>query len=147
MTVALAPRCDALLAADLSARALALTDTRLREAGQRGHVTLERHRLPRDWPAPSFDLILLSEIAYYLDADELATLAAQSVATLAPAGTLMLCHWRAPFQDRRLTTEQVHAAFDASPRLHRLLRHEEDDFLLEAWSNEAWSVAQREGLA
>ena len=149
MTVALAMRCDTVLAADLSAAALRLTDERLRDAGQRAQVTLERHHLPRDWPGnavPAFDLIVLSEIAYYLDAEELATLVTQCNATLAPGGTLMLCHWRAPFQDRRLSTELVHTAFHASPGLHRLLRHEEADFLLEAWSDEGWSVAQREGL-
>jgi len=149
MTMALALRCDTVLAADLSAAALRLTGQRLRGAGQCIHVTLEQHRLPGDWPGDrtqAFDLIVLSEIAYYLEADELARVAAQSAATLAPGGTLVLCHWRAPFPDRRLSTEQAHGAFDASPGLHRLLRHDEADFLLEVWSNDDRSVAQREGL-
>jgi SAM-dependent methyltransferase len=151
MTAALAPRCERLLAADLSAEALQLADTRLRHAGLREHVTLGRHKLPEDMPgseggAAPFDLIILSEIGYYLQAGELALLAARCATALAPGGTLLLCHWRAPFADRCLPTQQVHGAFDNNAALHRLLRHEEDDFLLEAWSNEARSVAEREGL-
>ena len=66
---------------------------------------------------------------------------------LADGGTLVMCHWRRPFADRRLNTDSVHTVFDATPGLHRLLRHSEDDFLLDVWSASADSVAQQEGLA
>ncbi|MGK5034078.1 class I SAM-dependent DNA methyltransferase [Janthinobacterium sp. LB3P118] len=152
LTVALAQRCDRVLAADLSAEALRLAGQRLLDAGQDAHVTLAHHRLPQDWPrilpgADKFDLIVLSEIAYYLSPEELARVVEHSIASLAPGGSIVLCHWRAPFAQRIVSTVRVHAAFQDAPGLHRVLRHEETDFLLGIWSNDARSVAQREGFA
>jgi SAM-dependent methyltransferase len=152
LTLALAPRCDHVLAADLSAEALQLARRRLDEAGYGGQVKFVHHRLPQDWPrimpgADKFDLIVLSEIAYYLSPEELASVAEHSIASLAPGGSIVLCHWRAPFSQRVVSTVRVHAAFQDAPCLHRVLRHEETDFLLGIWSNDARSVAQREGFA
>ena len=152
LTVELALRCDRVLAADLSAEALRLTRQRLLDAGQDAHVTLAHHRLPQDWPsilpgADKFDLIVLSEIAYYLSPEELARVVEHSIASLAPGGSIVLCHWRAPFAQRIISTVRVHAAFQDAPGLHRVLRHEETDFLLGIWSDDARSVAQREGFA
>ena len=152
LTVELAQRCDRVLAADLSAEALLLARQRLLDAGQDAHVTLAHHRLPQDWPsilpgADKFDLIVLSEIAYYLSPEELARVVEHSIASLAPGGSIVLCHWRAPFAQRIISTVRVHAAFQDAPGLHRVLRHEETDFLLGIWSDDARSVAQREGFA
>jgi len=44
-----------------------------------------------------------------------------------------------------LSTEAVHADL-SSLGLTRLLRHEEDDFLLQVWSRDGRSVAEREGI-
>ena len=152
LTLALAQRCDRLLAADLSEAALQLARQRLLDAGQDGNASFARHQLPRDWPrilpgGEKFDLIVISEIAYYLSPDELALLVEHCVASLAPGGNIAACHWRAPFAQRSISTVRVHAAFQDAPGLHRLLRHEEADFLLGVWSNDARSVAQREGFA
>ena len=70
LTAALAPRCDALLATDVSQEALAVAGRRLADAG---HVRLERRALPDDWPPGRFDLVVLSELLYYLGADDLAS--------------------------------------------------------------------------
>ena len=50
LTLELARRCERLLAADFSAEALLLARQKLAEARQEDNVTLERHRLPQDWP-------------------------------------------------------------------------------------------------
>lgn len=152
LTVELARRCNHVLAADLSPEALRLARQRLLDAGQDAHVSLLHHRLPQDWPrilpgADKFDLIVLSEIAYYLSPEELARVVEHSVASLAPGGSIVLCHWRPPFAQRIVSTVRVHAAFQDAAGLHRVLRHEETDFLLGIWSNDARSVAQREGFA
>lgn len=152
LTLELARRCERVLAADFSAEALLLAQQRLADAGQAGNVAFERHKLPQDWPRTTkgvekFDLIVISEIAYYLSQEELALIVEQSVASLAPGGNIVLCHWRAPFAQRILSTVRVHDAFQHAPGLHCLLRHEETDFLLGAWSNDERSVAQKEGFA
>lgn len=149
LTAQLAPRCERLLATDLAAPAVELTRARLLQGAPCPHVTVAQQRVPHDWPRhgeDKFDLIVVSEFAYYLERDALATLVEHSVAALAPHGTLLLCHWRPPFKERIQATARVHAAFHAAPGLLRLVHHAEDDFLLDVWSNDSQSVAQREGL-
>ncbi len=65
---------------------------------------------------------------------------------LGAGGTLVACHWRHPEGDFRRTGDEVHARLAAVPGLHTLMRHEEDDFLLEVLSADPRSVAVRTGL-
>lgn len=139
----LAPRCVRLLACDFHAQALQIATTRL--AGFT-NVRLEQRELPRQWPQQTFDLIVISELAYYLTPAQLAELLRCARASLAPAGVLLGCHWRHPIADALSDGDSVHAAF-AALGLPRLLHHQEHDFVLEAWSPDARSVAQREQLA
>jgi predicted TPR repeat methyltransferase len=90
LTARLAPRCDGLVAID--AAEAALEAARMRCAGL-AQVALHRMAVPGDWPEGRFDLILLSEVLYYLDAADLAALAARVAESLAPGGDLLLVHW------------------------------------------------------
>ncbi|ONG47237.1 hypothetical protein BKE38_24410, partial [Pseudoroseomonas deserti] len=74
LTKMLAPRCDRLLAIDGSARALA---TARRDCGPLPGLAFEQREVPRQWPAGRFDLILLSEVIYYWDAEDLDRVAGQ----------------------------------------------------------------------
>lgn len=144
LTFALAARCDRLLASDLSAHAVAVARQR---CAALGHVRVERQDLPAEWPdaAGPFDLIVLSEVGYFLEASAMQALAARCDRSLGAGGTLVACDWRPDFAERALPTDQVHAAIDALG-LARIVRHEEDDILLQVWSRDARSVAQREGI-
>jgi len=149
-TAVLAQRAEHLTASDMSPEAVRLTRQRLQRehASDASRVTLECQRMPQDWPEDAvFDLIVISEMLYYLQEPELLRVRQRCINTLAPGGTLLLCHWRRPFADRLADTDTAHELFDESPSLHHLARHAEDDFLLDVWSGNAASVAQREGLA
>jgi hypothetical protein len=104
--------------------------------------------VPQQWPteAGPFELIVISELAYYLDAPDLETLAARIAASLTPDGTLLACHWRRPFAEALASADAAHALFDARCGLSRLAHHDEADLLIDVWSYDARSVAQREGL-
>jgi SAM-dependent methyltransferase len=145
LTAALASRCDALLAADLHETAVRLARERVAGLPQ---VSVEQRRVPQQWPteAGPFELIVISELAYYLDAADLETLAARIVASLTPDGTLLACHWRRPFAEALASADAAHALFDARCGLSRLAHHDEADLLIDVWSYDARSVAQREGL-
>jgi SAM-dependent methyltransferase len=150
LTAALAQRAEYLTASDMSPEAVRLTQQRLQRehASDASRVVVECQQLPQDWPKDAgFDLIVISEMLYYLQEPDLLRLRQRCIDSLAPGGTLLLCHWRRPFADRLIDTDTAHALFDEAPALHHLARHAEDDFLLDVWSGNAASVAQREGLA
>ena len=90
LTAALAPRCDALVALDVAEAALAQARAR---CDDRPGLRLMRARVPGEWPEGRFDLILLSEVVYYLDAGDVARLAGRVRASLRPDGDVVLVHW------------------------------------------------------
>jgi len=65
---------------------------------------------------------------------------------LAATGTLLACHWRHPVEGFDLQGDAVHAILHRHLGLNRLVHHEERDFVLNVWSSDARSVAQREGF-
>ncbi|WP_457319646.1 methyltransferase [Stenotrophomonas sp. P5_B8] len=141
LTAALAPRCAQLLATDISEEAVAAA--RRTVAGQ-PQVTVERAQHPQDWPEDPFDLIVFSELGYYLEEADMQAMAARLVASLGPQGVLIACHWRPPFAQARCSTDFVHAQLDAL--LPRVFSWSDADMVLQGWSRDTRSVAQHEGL-
>ncbi|MES2889280.1 MAG: SAM-dependent methyltransferase [Pseudomonadota bacterium] len=143
LSAALAERCDILWVSDGSARALALARVRLAAWPQ---TRFGQHRLPQEWPAARFDLVVVSELAYYFSADELHTLAARIKGSLTEQGTVLACHWRHPLAGHELSADQVHALLGCHLGLPCITTLVEADFRIDVWSADARSVAQREGL-
>ena len=48
---------------------------------------------PAHWPDGRFDLIVISEVAYYLDRADLARLVARVEGALLPEADIVLVHW------------------------------------------------------
>lgn len=91
LTRMLAPRCDALLAADIVEEPLRTARTLCRDLPG---VRFARLRIPGEWPDGRFDLIVLSEVLYFLTADDIAAVAASVRATLDSAGVVLSVNWR-----------------------------------------------------
>ncbi len=87
----LAERCHDLLAVDASPAAVEAARQRL---SGHDHVRVERMQVPQDWPPGSFDLVVVSETAYFLSPRELRGLVERVRASLTPLGVVVLCHWR-----------------------------------------------------
>ncbi|MGY2047741.1 class I SAM-dependent DNA methyltransferase [Methylobacterium sp. JK268] len=90
LTRDLAGRCDALLALDVAEGALDQARARCRDCPQ---VRFAWAQVPGTWPEGRFDLILLSEVVYYLDAGDVGRLADRVRDALAPGGDVLLVHW------------------------------------------------------
>lgn len=144
LTAELAPRCDQLLASDKSEFAVEIASKRVR--GLR-NVRVEQQTLPADWPfaAGPFDLIVLSEVGYFLDQQDMNDVAHACRRSLSDDGTLVACDWRAAFSERVQPTDAVHASL-AALGFPLVVRHEEEDFLLQVWMANGRSVARREGI-
>lgn len=95
-TRALAPRCLRLLAVDASPTAL---EEARRRVGARRNVTLRQALLPRDAPRGPFDLIVVSEILYYLKPNDLRLLLLRLQRSLARGGRLVVLHHLRDFDD------------------------------------------------
>jgi predicted TPR repeat methyltransferase len=89
-TRALAGLCDKLLAVDVADSALA--QARARCAGL-PQVTLQRMQIPDQWPDGRFDLIVFSEILYYLVPADIRAAAGRSHLSLSAGGRIVLVHW------------------------------------------------------
>ncbi|UKF25821.1 PIG-L family deacetylase [Clavibacter seminis] len=142
-TAGLAERVDELLAVDVAPTAVERARVRLADTP---HVRVEVRDVGADWPEGAFDLVVMSEVGYYLDDAAFDRVLAALPGALGADGSLVACHWRHPEGDFRRTGDEVHARLAAVPGLHVLMRHEEDDFLLEVLSADPRSVAVRTGL-
>lgn len=142
ISVELADRCDALLASDGSTAALAVASGLL--AG-RPNATVARHALPADWPRRPFDLIVLSEILYFLDADACLATADAARRSAGDSGTVVACDWRAEIDGHGHSGEAVHRRFGGALDLPQLFEYVDEDFILTGWSADKRSVATRDG--
>ncbi len=142
LTIELAQRCEHVVAWDGASIAVEQATARLREGRTSGQVTIERARIPADWPSGQFDLIVLSEIGYYCS--DLQQLKERVESSLSSDGVLIACHWRHPAPDHPFTAEAVHLAL--APGLANIVGHTEADFLLDVWTRDGASVAVAEGI-
>jgi 2-polyprenyl-3-methyl-5-hydroxy-6-metoxy-1,4-benzoquinol methylase len=90
LTRLLASRCDSLLAID--AAQAPLVEARRRCADLPG-VRFEQMFVPEQWPDEMFDLILLSEVVYYLSREDVGRLAASIARSVGSDGSVILVHW------------------------------------------------------
>ncbi|OMH32518.1 hypothetical protein BGP79_08605 [Tersicoccus sp. Bi-70] len=161
LTAELAPRCETLVATDVSPAALTAAASTLAEAGigvvqagqtaeaadDGGTVELRRLRVPAQWPDGAFDLVVISEVGYYLTAGGLDLLAERILASLTEDGVVLLCHWRHPMTGWALDGDPVHERLRSRLGLPVAVRHVEEDLLLEVLARPGvGSVAQESGL-
>jgi predicted O-methyltransferase YrrM len=86
----LALRCDRLVAVDLSERAAESARQRL---SRRGNAQVQVATVPQDWPSGRYDLIIFSEVLYYLDKGEMQRLVRRVSRCLQGRGEILLVNW------------------------------------------------------
>ncbi|QCQ90955.1 SAM-dependent methyltransferase [Rhodococcus sp. SGAir0479] len=146
LTEMLALRCDELLATDVVDDVLDTARARL--DGVPG-VTFLNWALGDPWPADMFDLIVLSEVGYYVKPEAFDDVVEDVAHHLGPDAVVLAAHWRHPVSDYPTTGDEVHDALARNPGLIRTARYEDADVLIETFASAAVppdSVARREGL-
>ena len=93
LTRNLAEICDQIIGIDVSERALSIAKDELH--GCR-NIDLFQGEIPRDWPAGSFDLIVFSEVLYFLNAPEIRTSSKFANRSLLSNGFVLLINWIGP---------------------------------------------------
>ncbi|MEJ2870977.1 class I SAM-dependent methyltransferase [Actinomycetospora sp. OC33-EN08] len=143
LSVLLAPRCAELVCTDVSDTAVERARSRL--AGF-DHVRVERTDA---FPPGRFDLVVVSELAYYFGRADRERFWATVVDALEPGGTLVAVHWVREAPEYPVDGGRVHDELAVVPGLGRVAEHREDDFRLDVYARvppSARSVAQRVGL-
>lgn len=131
----LARRCNRLLSVDASELPLKTARQRL---APYNHVTVSQMSIPDQFPDDRFDLIVLSEVGYYLSMDDLHRARQRMLDRLEPGGHLLLVHWTPVVHDYPLTGDQVHEQFmavagDGQPLIH-LLNQRTDRYRLDLFA-------------
>ena len=125
----LAPRCDALVGVDVAEAAL--HQARERCADQ-PHVQFARMLVPQEWPEGGFDLILFSEVLYYLGIPGIHEAARRTLGSLRPGGTVALVNWHG-ITDGACTGDEAAALFiaDCAPRLAPTVQHRAERYRID----------------
>lgn len=125
----LAARCDELLGLDISQAAL---DSARRRCAGSPNARFERATMPDEFPAGSFDLILMSEVGYYFCAPDLARLGERVTNALDSGGDLVAVHYLPVVPDYPQTGDEVHAAIFGWG-LHHVSGFRAERFRFDAW--------------
>ncbi|HXN59577.1 MAG TPA: SAM-dependent methyltransferase [Acidimicrobiales bacterium] len=128
----LANRCDRLLSSDIIPSALRRAKTRLREAS---HVRVQERSIPDQWPPGPFDLVVLSEIAYYFDVTDLGCVVACVIDSTTRGAHVVGVHWRGE-TDYPLTGERSHRIIAETAGLVTVVHHIEEEFVLDIWERQ-----------
>lgn len=144
----LALRAEEFVGVDVAPQAVEAARLRLQDLP---HARIELRTLPDQWPEgwarDAFDTIVLSETGFYLAGDALVEVADRCRSALAPGGVLVGCHWRPHVLGLDRGGDAVQRVLRERLDAHVLVRHEEDDFVLEVLQvPPTASVAQATGL-
>ena len=126
LTLRLAAICDRLTAIDGAARALGRCRARL---APQPHVDVRHGRVPVDWPDQPYDLIVLSELIYYLPEPDIHAIAKLTGQALRPDGHAVLVNHTGR-TDTPLTGAEAEALFVATTGLPVVTRSEQPGFHL-----------------
>jgi len=153
-TAMLAPLSDEVLATDISEKAVIAARERLADFP---HVRIQQRTLPEETPKGPFDLIVASDILYYMPRDVILATLQRFEEVLAPGGALLAFHgrwytWRHqavkliekaiphssrlwPLKHRTLHGDEVHELLAGHTRLVNTVRLVEPRYLLDLFED------------
>ncbi len=130
----LAPRCENLVSLDASQTAVTAARAHLNHCELASRVDVRLGAIPQDIPGGPFDLVLASEVLYYVPDPQLAETLVRLEHGLAPGGRLVAVHWRPVGPERPHTAAQVHGRLRACSWLSLTAEHPTADYLLDVFT-------------
>ena len=127
-TEALAARCEALLSIDVSDAALTIARER---CAHLVNVELVRMQVPVEMPTGCFDLIVISEVAYYWSREDLDRAIAGLAQIQPKGGHLVLVHYTAPVPDYPQSADEVHTTWLARSEWKLVKQNRYDGYRLD----------------
>jgi len=130
LTARLATICRRVRAMDISPTAVQHALKRCRNLP---NVEITCGSLPRFLPREPLDLVVLSEIGYYLPEDQLESVGAALVQRLSPQGVLLAVHWLGYSEDHLLSGDRVHEVLHGLSGLIHQHAERHAGFRLDRW--------------
>ncbi|MFJ1767001.1 bifunctional PIG-L family deacetylase/class I SAM-dependent methyltransferase [Amycolatopsis sp. NPDC088138] len=127
LTRELAARCDRLYAFDPVPDAVSRATSLVSDLS---HVDVHSGSVPAGIPAGPVDLLVYSELLYYLDDDDLTATIEASASALAPGGDLVALHWRPWAPEAPRDAAETHERLLAHPAFAQVVAHTDEAFLL-----------------
>ncbi len=148
LSAELARRCDRLLSCDLVDAAVEQARARLDAlTGDHAATEVRQWDAQGEWPAGMVDLVVISEMLYYLERDDAAAFVRRAVDHLTDSGEIVLVHWRQRVAEYPLTGDEAHEIACAASGLAVVGHYEDDDLRLDVLARPgAPTVADRERL-
>lgn len=132
LTERLTAKCERLLAIDVSEKAIEQAKIRCRNLP---NVRLQTMHFPEEVPDEKFDLILISEVGYYLSPPDWEKAMMKVFTQLTENGQVALAHWTPFVHDYPQTGDEVHESFTkfAGNKLRKLREIKADKYRLDVW--------------
>jgi len=132
LTEKLAPLCQSLLAIDVNEKALNQARSRCCNLP---NVRFRKMVVPGEFPDDNFDLIIVSEVGYYLSAADWNEAGAQIISRLNSSGVVVMVHWTHFVADYPQTGDAIHDSFIelSAGKLKHLDAKRTDDYRLDVW--------------
>lgn len=132
LTAQLAGRCKNLLSVDVSKKAL---DQAKKRCENLPNIRFQIMDISKEFPDDKFDLVLVSEVGYYLSPTNWQKLMRNIFKNLTANGQVALVHWTPFVEDYPQTGDEIHASFAefAENRFKRIENIRKGKYLLDIW--------------
>ncbi|MGI8555806.1 MAG: class I SAM-dependent DNA methyltransferase [Pyrinomonadaceae bacterium] len=132
LTAQLAKRCKKLLAIDVSEKAL---EQAKKKCENLPNVRLEIMDVSKKFPDDKFDLILVSEVGYYLSKKDWQELMRKIFEHLTERGQVGLVHWTLFVEDYPQTGDEIHDSFAefAKGKFEQIENIRKEKYRLDIW--------------
>lgn len=132
LTKLLAEKCTRLLATDVSAIALEQAKERCKDLN---NVEFQILSFPQDLPVENFDLIVVSEVAYYLAPEDWKSAIEKMQKILNKNGEIILVHWLPEVHDYPQTGDEVHHTFsnEVGAEMKNIFTSRAEKYRIDIW--------------
>lgn len=132
LTELLAARCSHLTATDVSQIALKKAADRCKNLE---HVIFRQLSFPQKIPTDNFDLIMLSEVAYYLSPEDWKMGMQKLYSVMTSTAHLVMVHWLPEVHDYPQTGDEVHDSFSAEMqnKMKNIFNTREEKYRIDIW--------------
>ncbi|WP_262152243.1 class I SAM-dependent DNA methyltransferase [Chryseobacterium foetidum] len=133
LTQLLAEKSIQLLATDVSQKALDMAQKRCENLK---NVSFEKMSFPQELPEDQYDLIMISEVAYYLSPEDWQSAIGILFDKLKSKGNIVLVHWLPEVHDYPQTGDEVHDTFEElmRDRMKNVFSDRAETYRIDVWA-------------